>query len=162
MSRSLLFHHFPSKREYYLAVVSAAADHLLDAAEVPAGTPVAERLAEIVDAYVAFVAVHRAEYRALVRHAGGGDPGVLDVFDATRVELARRFLTAAGLRHTLAREVAARSWLAMAEELVLGGGGGPLPDGRISGSAELVEAFRWIVGRFGQPSAARIAANRSS
>lgn len=162
LSRSLLFHHFPTKRDFYVAVVADAAAHLLAASVVPAGVPVGERLPRLVDAYVDFVAAHRAQYRALVRHAAGGDEAVLDVFDSTRAELARRFLAAAGMRRSVGRERSARAWLAMTEELVLGDpamrGGDP---GR---TRALTDSFRWLVEQFGtQPtSAPRSAASNSS
>jgi len=146
LSRSLLFHYFPSKSAYYAAVVEAAAGLMLEAVGVATSGPPEERLAVTIGRYLDFVVRHRERYRALVRHAGGADPAVSQILDDVRDELAARLLAAAGLRSSKARAAAARAWIATAEELVLGSGTAVL--GRARTDATLIEAFHWMQERF--------------
>ncbi|MFA9272200.1 MAG: TetR/AcrR family transcriptional regulator, partial [Baekduiaceae bacterium] len=70
ISRSLLFNYFPSKRDYHLAVIRAAARRvrrvvLVDGDE---GVPV------ILDRFLAFLERRRDPYLSLLRGVGGADP----------------------------------------------------------------------------------------
>jgi AcrR family transcriptional regulator len=113
ISRSLLFHHFPTKREYYLAVVRAASRGMVHAVDVvPHDDPAA-----MIAALVAFVRRHRATYLAFVSPSGG-DELVRDVNAETRAELVRRFARAAGVDDELG-VLQVRGWIAYAEELVI-------------------------------------------
>ncbi|MEU3660324.1 TetR/AcrR family transcriptional regulator [Streptomyces sp. NPDC032940] len=121
ISRGLLFHYFPTKRDYYVAVVRAGGDRLLLHARAPeAGTP-AQRVRGIADGFVSFVQRRKDNYVAVVRAAAGGDERVLEVFEETRGVLADRVLEAAGVHApTPLHRLAVRGWLAMAEEMAVG------------------------------------------
>lgn len=122
ISRGLLFHYFPTKRDYYVAVVRAAARRLLKYAQDPqTGTP-RERVHAAVAGYVGYVQRHRDNYVALVRSAAGGDQMVLEIFEETRRVLAERVVGAADLEPaTPLTMLTVRGWLAMAEEMAVDG-----------------------------------------
>jgi AcrR family transcriptional regulator len=71
ISRGLLFHYFPTKRDYYTAVVQAAANRLIRQTTPDPDAPPVEQLAQSLDAYVAFVERRREPYLALFRGAAG-------------------------------------------------------------------------------------------
>ncbi len=118
ISRSLLFHYFPTKRDYYTAVTRAAAalleEHLLPEAE----TPPAEQVAGMLDRYVGWVETFREAHLAFVRGAAGGDPWVAEVYTETRERLVDRALTALDLPDDPARRQLVRAWFAFTEDLV--------------------------------------------
>jgi AcrR family transcriptional regulator len=131
ISRGLLFHYFPTKRDFHLAVVQAAADDLLARTAPDPGLPVDARLRASVEAFVAHVSENSEAYTSLVRGAAGGDPGLLAVFDATRAAFADRVVAGLGLPEPPpARTVLAiRGWVAFTEEVTIAwlaaGGGEP-------------------------------------
>jgi AcrR family transcriptional regulator len=120
ISRGLLFHYFPTKRDYYVAVVHAAGRRLLLHAKAPdEGTPT-ERVRGIVDGFVSFVRRRRGNYVAVVRAAAGGDELVLEVFEENRRTLTDRVLEAASVHDpTPLHRLTVRGWLAMAEEMAI-------------------------------------------
>lgn len=120
ISRGLLFHYFPTKRDYYIAVVRAAGQRLLDHARIPEeGTP-AQRVRGIIVGFVGFVQRRRSNYVALVRAGAGGDDLVLEVFENIRRTLTGRVVEALGEQAPTPLEwLAVRGWLAMAEEMAL-------------------------------------------
>ncbi|MGW0948985.1 TetR/AcrR family transcriptional regulator [Streptomyces sp. NPDC002623] len=120
ISRGLLFHYFPTKRDYYVAVVQAAGRRLLLHAKAPEEGLPAERVRGIVDGFVSFVQRRKGNYVALVRAGAGGDELVLEVFSDIRRVLVDRVLEAAGVTaETPLLRLAVRGWLAMAEEVAL-------------------------------------------
>ncbi|MBB1255443.1 TetR/AcrR family transcriptional regulator [Streptomyces alkaliterrae] len=135
ISRGLLFRYFPTKRDYYVAVVTAAAQRVLKHARAPeeARTP-RERVRGIVAGFVAFVQRRRENYVALVRTGAGGDELVLEVFENNRRVIGERVLEAVGrpAADPLTRLVV-RGWLAMVEEMAIEA------DDRTVSADELVE-----------------------
>ncbi|MCH5671480.1 TetR/AcrR family transcriptional regulator [Streptomyces gilvus] len=121
ISRGLLFHYFPTKRDYYVAVVEAAGRRLLLHATAPEdGTP-KERVRGIAEGFVSFIQRRRDNYVALVRAGAGGDDLVLATFEDNRRTLADRILEAADLSDPVPLlRLAVRGWLAMAEEMAIG------------------------------------------
>src|SRR5437763_5137269 len=87
ISRSLLFHYFPSKRDYYAAVTRAAArameEHLLPRS----GPPTAGEVDGMLERYVGWVETYRESHLAFVRGAAGGDPWVAEGYEETRERL---------------------------------------------------------------------------
>src|SRR3989442_8847580 len=65
ISRGLLFHYFPTKRDFGLAVARAAALHLLEQADPDPSLNPLERLRQGLDAFVPFVQRNRELYLAL-------------------------------------------------------------------------------------------------
>ncbi|RGD56393.1 TetR/AcrR family transcriptional regulator [Kitasatospora xanthocidica] len=121
ISRGLLFRYFPTKRDYYVAVVEAAGRRLLRHAKAPEQGAPAERVRGIVDGFVSFVQRRKGNYVALVRAGAGGDDLVLEVFEANRRTLTDRVLDAAGVPDpTPLHRLAVRGWLAMTEEMAIG------------------------------------------
>jgi AcrR family transcriptional regulator len=118
ISRGLLFHYFPTKRDFGLAVVKAAARHLLEETNPDPALDALSQLRAGIDAYVGFVERNRDLYLALVRGAAGSDIALAQVHEETRSALADRIL--AGMQLTSPPPpgvlLAVRGWLAFAEE----------------------------------------------
>ena len=119
ISRGLLFHYFPSKREYHAAVVAAAAQRLLEATEPDPDLPLESRLHSALDAYLTFVEANEGLYRALVRGSAGGDPELRAIFDRTRDQLVSRAAAQLGAEASPALRLALRGWQAFVEEVAL-------------------------------------------
>lgn len=120
ISRTLVFHYFPTKGDFYAAVVQSAGEHLLRPVVTPEGASPDERVRTLVEGFVRLVERNRASYSALVRAAGGGDQRVVDLIGEIRDSLVPKWLAAAAWRHddALARLVV-RGWLVGMEETVL-------------------------------------------
>lgn len=119
ISRSLLFHYFPSKRDYYTAVTRAAAD-LLRAHVLPEpGTSLDGQLPGMLDRFVGWVETYRESYVAFVRGAGGGDPWVAEVYEETREGLVEVAFAALGISADAGARQLVRAWFAFTEDLVV-------------------------------------------
>jgi AcrR family transcriptional regulator len=118
ISRSLLFHYFATKRDYYTAVTRAAADLLWAHLLPPPGTPPQEQVTGMLDRYVGWVEAYRDTHLAFVRGAAGGDPWVSEVYEETRARLVDVALEALGLPHDALRRQLVLAWFAFTEDLV--------------------------------------------
>jgi AcrR family transcriptional regulator len=120
ISRGLLFHYFPTKRDYLEAVVRAAADEMLGVTQTDASLPITEQLRQGLEAYIDYLAANRPAYVSLVRGALGADPRLAAVFDETRRAFVDRLLEGAGLTDpSPVLVVAVRGWVAMVEEATI-------------------------------------------
>ena len=118
ISRSLLFHYFATKREYYTAVTRAAAD-LLWAHLVPRpGTPPDQQVSGMLDRYVGWVETFREAHLSFVRGAVGGDPWVAEIYAETRGRLVDLALRTLGLPDDALRRQLLLAWFAFTEDLV--------------------------------------------
>ncbi|MGH3518031.1 MAG: TetR/AcrR family transcriptional regulator [Haloechinothrix sp.] len=120
ISRSLLFHYFPTKRDYYAEVVRAASRRLLRATR--AGQDAVDQedtLDAAISGYLAFIERRHEAYLGLFRSAGTDD-WVHEIFLETRAALVDRLLGLLG-RPEPAELVrtAVGSWLSFAEDLSL-------------------------------------------
>ncbi|CCG03044.1 TetR/AcrR family transcriptional regulator [Blastococcus saxobsidens] len=118
ISRSLLFHYFATKREYYTAVTRAAADLLMTHILPGHETPSEEQVTGMLDRYVGWVETFRESHLAFVRGAGGGDPWVSEVYEETRGRLVDVALTALQLPDDALRRQLVLAWFAFTEDLV--------------------------------------------
>ena len=118
ISRSLLFHYFATKRDYYTAVTRAAADLLLEHLSPRPGRPADEQAAGMLDRYIGWVETYRDAHLSFVRGAAAGDPWVAEVYEETRERLVEVALSALGLPSDEARRQLVRSWFAFTETLV--------------------------------------------
>jgi AcrR family transcriptional regulator len=128
VSRTLVFHYFPSKGDYFAAVVSSAGERLMEAVPRDPGTDVDTRLRDMVRAFLKFVQRKRGVYVALVRGASGGDPKVLAVLDEVRTHHVIRWLDAAEWpARDDVTQLAVRGWLGSLEEVALAATTSPVP-----------------------------------
>lgn len=154
ISRTLLFHYFPSKSDYYAAVVEHAGQRLLGArraiAEAPVDSDPEERVRFLIDGYLRLVESSRDLYVRLVRGAAGGDPAVIATIDELRTALIPVWVAAAGWPEETADDpvvaLLVRGWLVGLEEVALAWDPTGVP------VAELTDA---LVGTFQAITAAR-------
>ena len=118
ISRSLLFHYFATKREYYTAVTRAAADLLWEHLMPPPGAAPDEQVTGMLDRYVGWVETYRDSHLAFVRGAAGGDPWVSEVYEDTRARLVEVALDALELPDDVRRRQLVLAWFAFTEDLV--------------------------------------------
>lgn len=121
ISRGLLFHYFDSKRDFYRSVVQQECDDFADATEPDASLEPVAWLRAFIAGFAAYVTEHRKVYLALVRGAAGSHPVVEDIVEETRHTLARRVEEGQrrlGMPDSPRLLVAARAWMAFAEEAV--------------------------------------------
>lgn len=84
ISKGLLYHYFPTKRDYYAAVLETAAADLLAQTAVDPALPPDQRLRTGLEAYLDFVKVHGPAYVALMRGGIGSDPVIAGIVDRVR------------------------------------------------------------------------------
>jgi AcrR family transcriptional regulator len=121
ISRGLLFHYFPTKRDYHVAVAQAAAQELLDRTDTLVGATLGERLRANVEAFVDHLTENRDAYVAFIRGSAGGDPDLLAVYEDTRTAFTDRVLTGLGLAHRDEPRLrpTVRGWVAFTEEVTV-------------------------------------------
>ena len=120
ISRGLLFHYFPTKRDFYVAVAGEAAKKLLAVTEPDPQLHHMERLHASLGAYVDFVAGNEALYIALVKGASGSDKELQAISEATRAEVAERVIESLSLADpSPALRIAVWGWVGFIEEATL-------------------------------------------
>jgi AcrR family transcriptional regulator len=92
VSKGLLYHYFPTKRDFYVATVNDASRQLLELTDTSAEMPPFERLRAGLDAYLDYVDAHAPAYAALMRGGIGSDPEVARIIDETRAKMCDRLL----------------------------------------------------------------------
>ena len=116
VSKGLLYHYFPTKRDFYVATVSEASRQLLELTETPATMPPVERLRGSLEAYLDYVDAHAPAYAALMRGGVGSDPEVARVVDETRATMCERLLRELpDVTPTPLIRTAVRGWLGFCE-----------------------------------------------
>ncbi|MFD3733084.1 TetR/AcrR family transcriptional regulator [Streptomyces sp. NPDC058632] len=127
VSRGLLYHYFPTKRDFFAAVVRRESDRILRMTAAVPGAPVREQLASGLDAYLEYAAAHAHGYRAFHRADAAGDRTVRRVYQQALAAQERQILAAlAGdpeFGPVLARRpdarLAVRGWLAFTTAVCL-------------------------------------------
>jgi AcrR family transcriptional regulator len=95
ISKGLLYHYFPTKRDFYVATVRQAAQQLLERTATPETMDPLERLRSGLDACLDYVAKHGKPYQALLRSGVGADAEVARIVDGTRQAFGARLLEGA-------------------------------------------------------------------
>lgn len=120
ISKGLLYHYFPTKRDLYVAGLREIADELVCAiTRVPDDLAPIEGVRTSVDAYLHHIMRHSRAFVSLMRGGIGSDPEVAAVIESVRTRLFDRFLSGspfAGLLAGDARfETAVRGWIGFVE-----------------------------------------------
>lgn len=123
ISRGLLFHYFPSKTDFYRAVVEAAGRRVLRNTAPDESRPAEEQLAAMVTGFVEQVDRRRESYLSFARGASGADLSVVEVYDGMREQMTVRVMRSLSLedRH---RNVV-HAWWAYVEDQVIEWSGQP-------------------------------------
>lgn len=116
VSRGLLYHYFPTKRDFFAAVIRDASSRLPQLADVDPTLPAAERLSAGLDLFLHYVETHEHSYRAVHLGAVGADPDIRAIVRENNAELEQRILADLGAdpdhRDAEVCRVAIRGWLA--------------------------------------------------
>jgi AcrR family transcriptional regulator len=91
ISKALLYHYFPSKRDYFVATLAGGADELRALVEPNPDLPPAQALATALDAYLAWIDDNADAYAKLFRSAGAV-PEVRALVEGIRAATADRIL----------------------------------------------------------------------
>ena len=116
ISKGLLYHYFPSKRDFYVEVVRHSADEMQAVTETDPDLAPLERLSEGLDKYLAYVENHARGYSTVLRAGIGSDREVAAIVEEVRATMVGRILDdfpggepAPGVR------IAVRGWVGFAE-----------------------------------------------
>jgi AcrR family transcriptional regulator len=120
ISKGLLYHYFPTKRDLYVAGLTEIASQLVAAiTAVPDDAPPIDRVRMGLDAYLGYVMEHSRPFVSLMRGGIGSDPEVAAVIEGVRTGLVERFLSGSPLAGMAAGdpklELAIRGWIGFVE-----------------------------------------------
>ncbi|WP_055532320.1 TetR/AcrR family transcriptional regulator [Streptomyces graminilatus] len=127
VSRGLLYHYFPTKRDFFAAVVERESERMLRMTATVPGVPAREQLAANLDAFLAYVEEHAHGYRAFHRADASGDQAVRKVYRRALAAQERQILTALAADPEFGRlseerpelRLAVRGWLAFTTAVCL-------------------------------------------
>ena len=91
ISKALLYHYFPSKRDYFTATLAQAAAELAERTEPDPDLAPAEALSGSLDAFLAWIEQNRTAYEKLMEGAGSV-PEVRELIGQVRDRTAERLL----------------------------------------------------------------------
>ncbi|MCI3935309.1 TetR/AcrR family transcriptional regulator [Streptomyces sp. AN091965] len=120
VSRGLLYHYFPTKRDFFAAVVQRESARMLSLTAAGPGLPFREQISSGLDVFLAYVEQHAQGFRAFHSAEAAGDPVVREVYREGLAAQERQILAAlaadpgtAHLGEDLpAVRLAVRGWLA--------------------------------------------------
>ena len=117
ISKGLLYHYFPSKRDFYVAVVRQAADEMQAVTETDPGLEPLERLSAGLDHYLEYVETHARGFATVLRAGIGSDPEVAAIVEDVRAAMAGRILDDLPIEGEAPPgvRIAVRGWVGFAE-----------------------------------------------
>ncbi|SEF35661.1 DNA-binding transcriptional regulator, AcrR family [Amycolatopsis pretoriensis] len=121
VSRGLLYHYFPTKKDFFASIVRAQRDQLLQMSEPDPALPVAEQLRAGLDVYLEFARTHPDGYRIVHRAASGADREIQEIREAGMAANATRILDAVSVLTpvTEVTRLAVRGWLTFVATTIL-------------------------------------------
>ncbi|MER5940493.1 TetR/AcrR family transcriptional regulator [Streptomyces sp. NPDC001928] len=94
VSRGLLYHYFPTKRDFFAAVVERESERMLRMTAAVPGVAVREQLAAGLDTFLEYVEAHAHGYRAFHRADAAGDQAVRKVYQRALAAQEKQILAA--------------------------------------------------------------------
>jgi AcrR family transcriptional regulator len=124
ISKGLLYHYFPTKRDLYVAGLREIANDLVTAVtNVPAELAPIDKARAGLDAYLDHITRHNRAYVSLMRGGIGSDPEVAEVVESVRGKMFDTFLMDQPFAPLLAGnprfETAIRGWIGFVEGAVI-------------------------------------------
>jgi AcrR family transcriptional regulator len=127
VSKGLLYHYFPTKKDFLLAAIERGQEELAELTAPDPGLDPADQLGASLDRFLDFVEEHEAAYSAIFRSRGGGDPDIQAALesgrqrrmDAVIESLASWQAAPASVERTPALETAVQGWFFFIEGSVL-------------------------------------------
>lgn len=127
VSRGLLYHYFPTKRDFFAAVVERESARMLRMTAATPGIPLREQLTAGLDTFLSYVAEHAHGFRAFHRADAAGDQAVRKVYRQSLAAQERQILAALAADPEFGSvpderpdlEVAVRGWLAFTTAVCL-------------------------------------------
>jgi AcrR family transcriptional regulator len=110
ISKALLYHYFPSKRDLFLATLSEAAAEVSRRTEPDPALPPAQALAKSLDAFLAWVGENELAYRKLIESAASV-PEVGALITGVRDRTSSRILEGLAQADNPKARAAVRAWL---------------------------------------------------
>lgn len=114
VSRALLYHYFPSKRDLYVTIFTRASSRLLARANPDPHLPLADQLATGLEAHIQYFADHPFEAIAMSRGTLSDDPTIQAILTGELNVIGQRLvdkLVAEGRRRDVT-EIAVEGWVA--------------------------------------------------
>ncbi len=93
ISKGLLYHYFPSKREFYVETIRAAAEELMVLTTPAEDVASGDRLRVSLTGYINYVDENALAYATLLRSGVGADAEVSRIVEASRLAFVNRLLT---------------------------------------------------------------------
>ncbi|MFI9410939.1 TetR/AcrR family transcriptional regulator [Nocardia gamkensis] len=123
ISRGLLFHYFPTKQDFQLAIVRHANAELIERVMPDRSLGLFEMLRDSIERYIEYVTENRTSYLALLRGPTSVSPELAPLVDQTRdaiigIILAETPVPVAEADHPRLM-LAMRGWIAFVEESTL-------------------------------------------
>ncbi|MGN6575482.1 MAG: TetR/AcrR family transcriptional regulator, partial [Nocardioides sp.] len=117
ISRGLLFHYFPTKRDFYRACIEAAGRRILRNTEPGPDLEPRDRVAAMVRLFVQQIDRRRPFYLSLLHGTGTADVSLVEVYDAIWDRSTDRVLTTLGLAEP--ERPVVHAWWAYVEDQAL-------------------------------------------
>jgi AcrR family transcriptional regulator len=127
VSRGLLYHYFPTKRDFFAAVVERESERMLRLTAAVPGIPVREQLSAGLDTFLVYVEAHAHGFRAFHRADAAGDQAVRRVYQRALAAQEQQILAAldadpdvpGGIEDRPELRIAVRGWLAFTTAVCL-------------------------------------------
>ena len=84
VSKGLLYHYFPTKKDFLVAAIERGDEELAELTAPDPELPPTEQLGLVLDRFLDFVEEHEAAYSAIFRNRGGGDPEIQAALETGR------------------------------------------------------------------------------
>jgi AcrR family transcriptional regulator len=127
VSKGLLYHYFPTKKDFLLAAIERGQDELAELTAPDPDLPPEQQPGASLDRFLDFVEAHEAAYSVIFRSRGGDDPEIQAALDAGRQQrmdaliesLASWRAAPISVKRTPMLETAVQGWVFFLEGAVL-------------------------------------------